>query len=162
MHRAFLALLLIASVSSTSLLKKSIVRRQTDAQTCQAIQGFDCKCSHYRVTCTTDGDLQGTINVLPNEREKYESVELVIQGERDYNIYDSTFESIKQLFKPDPDNLEFRVKFEKFTALHLRSASVFNRAFPDNLRSNARKHMVSREVDLLARPRRLVFLPFRR
>ncbi|CAF4336714.1 unnamed protein product, partial [Rotaria magnacalcarata] len=37
--------------------------------------------------------------------------------------------------------LEFRVKFEKFTGLHLSSSGIFNRVFPDNLSSNIRKHM---------------------
>lgn len=150
MHRALLALIFIVSVSSASLLKKSIVRRQSDAQNCQVIQGFDCKCSHYRVTCTTDGDLQSGINVLPNQQEQYASVELVIQGEREYSIYDSTFEPIKQLYKTDVGHLDFRIKFEKFTALHLRSPGIFNRVFPDNLQSKAKTTIVSREFHMFS------------
>ena len=142
MRIAFLSVLLVVSVSSTSLIRKSLVRRQTEPEPCQAIEGFDCKCSYYRVTCTTERDLQSAVTILPQEREKYQSVELVITGERDYNVYDSTFEPVKQLYKPDADNLEFRVKFEKFTGLHLQSPGIFNRVFPDNLPANARKHLV--------------------
>jgi len=152
MHRALLALIFIVSVSSASFLKKSIVRRQSDAQQCQVIQGFDCKCSHYRVTCTTEGDLQSGINILPNQQEQYASVELVIQGEREYSIYDSTFEPIKQLYKTDVGHLDFRVKFEKFTALHLRSPGIFNRVFSDNLRSKAKTTIALEIYNPLVQP----------
>lgn len=142
MRIAFLSLCLFISLSSASLLRKSIARRQADAENCQAIEGFDCKCSYYRVTCTTERELQSTLTIVPQEKEKYSSVELVITGQRDYNIQDSTFLPIKQLYKPDADNVEFRVKFEKFTALNLQSPGIFNRVFPDGLPSNARKYLV--------------------
>lgn len=141
MRIAFLSLCLFISLSSASLLRKSIARRQADAENCQAIEGFDCKCSYYRVTCTTERELQSTLTIVPQEKEKYSSVELVITGQRDYNIQDSTFLPIKQLYKPDADNVEFRVKFEKFTALNLQSPGIFNRVFPDGLPSNARKYL---------------------
>lgn len=141
LRTVFLSLILFVSLSSTSLLRKSISRRQSDAERCHAIEGFECKCTYYRVTCTTDRDLPSSITIVQSEREKYQSVELVIEGERDQNVYDYTFEPVKHLYKPDADNLEFRIKFEKFTALHLSSPGIFNRVFPDNL-SNARKSMV--------------------
>ena len=139
---ALLSLILFVSLSSSSLLGKSISRRQTEPQYCQAIEGFDCKCSHYRVTCTTDRNLPSSINVLPNEKQKYQSVELVVQAAADINVSDQTFQPVKELYKTDGDNLEFRIKFEKFTALHLTSPGIFNGVFPDNLPSNARKHIV--------------------
>lgn len=132
------------SLSSKSILRKSLVRRQIDAPTCNAIEGFECKCSNYRVTCTTNRDLSSSINILENEKHKYQSVELVISAASDINVNDRTFESVKEFYKYDADNLEFRIKFEKFTGLHLSSSGIFNRVFPDNLNSNARKHMVKR------------------
>lgn len=142
LRAGLLSLILFVSLSSTSLLRKSISRRQSEPELCYAIEGFDCKCTYYRVTCTSERDLPQAINVLPNEKEKYQSVELVINGEREQNVYDYTFEPAKQLFKPDADHLEFRIKFEKFTGLHLSSPGIFNRVFPDNLPSNVRKVMV--------------------
>jgi hypothetical protein len=142
LRSAFLCLIIIVSVSSTSELRKSISRRQTEPEHCQAIEGFDCKCSHYRVTCTSDRDLPASLNVIQKEKQKYQSVELIVNGERDQNVYEYTFEPVKQLFKADADNLEFRIKFEKYTALHLSSPGVFNRVFPDNALPTARKHMV--------------------
>jgi hypothetical protein len=139
---ALLSLILFVSLSSSSLLRKSISRRQSEPQYCQAIEGFDCKCSYYRVTCTTDRNLPSSINILQNEKQKYQSVELVVQAEADINVNDHTFEPVKELYKPDGDNFEFRIKFEKFTALHLTSPGIFNRVFPDNLPANARKHIV--------------------
>ena len=50
---------------------------------------------------------------------------------------------------PDADNLEFRIKFEKFTALHLTSPGVFNKVFPDNAPANARKHIVDNSNSLI-------------
>ena len=147
LRTAFLSLILFVSLSSTSLLRKSVSRRQSEPQHCQAIEGFDCKCSYYRVSCTTDRDLPQQISVLEGEKQKYQSVELIINGERDQNVNEYTFEPVKQLFKADADNLEFRVKFEKFTALHL-SASVFNRVYPENLPATARKNMVKIFQDL--------------
>lgn len=141
LRTAFISLLFLVSVSSSSMLRKSVVRRQNDAQYCQAIEGFECKCSYYRVTCTTDRDLPSTIQVSPNEKQKYQSVELVIGAPANLQVTDRTFEQIKELYKPDGDNLEFRVKFEKFAGLHLSSPGLFNRVFPDNLQSNARKHL---------------------
>lgn len=141
LHTAFLSLILFVALSSTSLLSKTISRRQTDPEYCRVIDGFDCKCSYYRVTCTSDRDLPSSINVLQNEKQKYQSVELVINGERDQTVREQTFEPVKELYKPDADNFEFRIKFEKFTALHLSSPSIFNRIFPDNIPSNARKVM---------------------
>jgi hypothetical protein len=144
LRTAFLSLLVVVvAVSSTSSLGKAIVRRQTESEPCQAIEGFDCKCTFFRVICTTDRDLQASISIVNSEKEKYRSVELVIAGERDYSIQASTFEPIKQLYKSDADNVEFRVKFEKFTALYLQSPSIFNKVFPDNLPVDARKHIVS-------------------
>nr|BAJ98069.1 predicted protein [Hordeum vulgare subsp. vulgare] len=140
LRTAFLSLILIVSFSSGALLRKSISRRQ-DQTYCQAIEGFDCKCSSYRVTCSTDRELPQALNVLQQEKQKYPSVELLINGERDQNVYEYTFEPVKQLFKSDGDSLEFRVKFEKFTALHLHSPGVFNKVFPDNAPATARKHL---------------------
>lgn len=145
LRTALLALILIVSLSSSSsssTLRKSIARRQTDPQYCHAIEGFECKCSYYRVTCTADRELPSPINVLPNERNKYSSVELVITAARDINVNDQTFAPIKDLFQTDADNYEFRVKFEKFTGLHLSSPSIFNRVYPDN----GRKTLVSNIV----------------
>jgi hypothetical protein len=147
LRTALLSLILIVSLSSsTSMLRKSISRRQTDPQYCHAIEGFECKCSYFRVTCTNDRDLPSPINILQNEKHKYQSVELVITAPRDINVNDQTFEPVKELYKPDGDNLEFRIKFEKFTALHLSSPGIFNRVFPDNLPSNARKHLVNKKT----------------
>jgi len=142
LRTVFLSLFLFVSLSSTSLLRKSISRRQSEPEYCQAIEGFDCKCSPYRVTCTSDRVLPQQINVLQKERQKYPSVELIVNGEHKQNVYDYTFEPVKQLYKPDGDSFEFRIKFEKFTALHLSSPGVFNRVFPDNAPSNARKLLV--------------------
>lgn len=143
LRTAFLALILIiSSSSSTSLLRKSLVRRQSDPQYCHALEGFECKCSYYRVTCTTERELPSPIKVLPNERNKYESVDLVISAARDINVNDQTFAPVKELFKPDGNNYEFRIKFEKFTALHLTSPAIFNRVYPDNTPANARKTLV--------------------
>jgi hypothetical protein len=152
LRTAFLSLILFVSLSSSSssLLRKSISRRQSDPQYCQAIEGFDCKCTEYRVSCTTDRDLPSSVNVLQNEKHKYQSVELVINAARDITVNDHTFEPVKQLYKPDGDNVEFRIKFEKFTALHLTSAGIFNRVYPDNLPANARKHMVSQKTNRLS------------
>ncbi|CAF3339176.1 unnamed protein product [Rotaria sp. Silwood1] len=147
-----LSLILFVSLSSTSLLRKKISRRQSEPEYCHAIEGFECKCTYYRVTCTSDRDLPTTINVLPNEKNKYHSVELVINGEREQNVHDYTFEPVKQLYKPDADNLEFRIKFEKFTDLRLSSPSIFNRVFPDNLPSNVRKIMALEIYNPLVQP----------
>jgi hypothetical protein len=138
---ALLSLILVVSLSSSSILRKSISRRQTDAQYCHAIEGFECKCSYSRVTCTNDRDLPSPINILQNEKNKYTSVELVITAARDINVNDQTFAPVKELYKSDADNLEFRIKFEKFTGLHLTSPGIFNGVFPDNLPSNTRKHL---------------------
>lgn len=138
-----LSLLLFVSLSSTSLLRKSISRRQVEPEYCQAIEGFDCKCSEYRVTCTSDRVLPRQINVLQNARQKYPSVELIINGEHEQNVYEYTFEPVQQLYKTDIDNFEFRIKFEKFTALHLAAPGIFNRVFPDQLPATARKHLVN-------------------
>ena len=149
MRTVFLSLLLSVSLSSSSLLGKSLSRRQAEPQSCQAIEGFECKCSYYRVTCTSDRDVPQSITVLPNEAGKYQSVELVLNGEREQNVNEHTFEPVKSLYKPDADNLEFRIKFEKFSALHLSSPGLFNRVFPDNLPADARKHMVTSNERLL-------------
>ncbi|CAF5129200.1 unnamed protein product, partial [Rotaria socialis] len=50
LRTVFLSLILFVALSSTSLLRKSIVRRQNEPETCHAIEGFDCKCTYYRVT----------------------------------------------------------------------------------------------------------------
>jgi len=139
---ALLSLLLFVSLSSTSLLRKSISRRQTEPTYCQAIEGFECKCSQYRITCTTDRLLPSQLNVFQSEQQKYPSVELIINGEHDQNVFEYTLEPVKTLYKPDADNLEFRIKFEKFTKLHLSSPGIFNQVFPDNTQSNVRKHLV--------------------
>ena len=142
LRTVFLSLIVLVCFSSATLLRKSLSRRQSEPQYCQAIEGFDCKCSPYSVSCTTDRDLPQTLNILSNEREKYPSVELLINGERDQNVYEQTFEPVKQLFKPDADNMQFRIKFEKFTALSLH-AGAFNRVFPDNAPATTRKHLVN-------------------
>ncbi|CAF1955652.1 unnamed protein product [Rotaria magnacalcarata] len=145
LHKSLSFIILIISLSlslsSKSILRKSIQRRQSDLPYCDAIESFECKCSSFRVTCTTTRDLSSPINILENEKHKYQSVELVIAASLDIKVNDQTFEPIKQLYKNDPDSLEFRVKFEKFTGLHLSSSGIFNRVFPDNLSSNIRKHM---------------------
>src|SRR5271154_7220120 len=111
LRTTFLSLLLFVSLSSsTSLLRKSISRRQSEPTHCQAIEGFDCKCSPYRVTCTSDRSLQSQIKVLQHEQQKYPSVELIINGAHEQHVDDYTFEPVKQLFKPDADNLELRIK----------------------------------------------------
>jgi hypothetical protein len=139
----FLSLLLLfVSLSSTSLLGKSISRRQAELDYCQAIEGFDCKCLSYHVKCTSDRVLPVQINVLQKEQHKYQSVELFINGEYKQNVYEYTFEPIKQLYKPDADNLELHIKFEKFIALYLSSPGVFNQVFPDNSSANVRKNIV--------------------
>ena len=140
---ALFSLLVLVSFSSSSSLRKSLFRRQAEPQYCHAIEGFDCKCSHYRVTCTNDRELSSPISVVANEKGKYQSVELVITAPRDIDVTASTFEPVKELYKTDADNLEFRLKFEKFTALHLSSPSIFNRVFPDNLSPQTKKHLVS-------------------
>jgi hypothetical protein len=154
---ALLSLILVVSLSSSSILRKSISRRQTDAQYCHAIEGFECKCSYSRVTCTNDRDLPSPINILQNEKNKYTSVELVITAARDINVNDQTFAPVKELYKSDADNLEFRIKFEKFTALHLTSPGIFNGVFPDNLPSNTRKHLVKKKGNFFFLKFSLVF-----
>jgi hypothetical protein len=142
LRTALLSLILIVSLpSSTSMLRKSVFRRQLDPQYCHSIEGFECKCSYYRVTCTTDRDLQSPITVSSNEKHKYQSVELVVAAAQNIHVNDQTFAPVKELYKPDADNLEFRIKFEKFTGLHLSSPGIFNQAFPDNLPAQTRKHL---------------------
>jgi hypothetical protein len=142
---ALVSLLLLVSLTScsASTLRKSLFRRQADAQFCQAIEGFDCKCSSYRVTCTNDRELSPPLNIAASEKGKYQSVELVIAAARDITVNDQSFDMVKDLYKPDADNVEFRIKFEKFTGLELSSASIFNRVFPEHLPANTRKHIVS-------------------
>ncbi|CAF0841550.1 unnamed protein product [Adineta steineri] len=152
LRTTLLSLILLVSLSSTTLLRKTISRRQSDPTYCQAIEGFDCQCSSYRITCTTDRDLPQQLNVLAGEQHKYPSVELIINGERDHNVNDYTFEPVKQLFKPDSDNLECRIKFEKFTGLHLSSPGVFNRIFPENASPTARKHLALEIYNPLVQP----------
>ena len=156
LRTAFLCLFLFVSLSSTTtVLRKSLSRRQSEPTACQAIEGFDCQCSIYRITCTSARALPSQINVLPNEKQKYPSVELIINGEQQQHVYEYTFEPVQQLFKPDADNLEFRIKFEKFTALHL-SAGVFNRVFPSNAPSTTRKHLVRIKRKFLSADRSLL------
>jgi hypothetical protein len=142
LRTVLLSLLFFVSLSSTSLLRKSILRRQSE-ENCKAIEGFDCKCSPYRLTCTSDRALPSQINILPDARQKYPSVELIISGAHEQNVYEYTFEPVKYLYKPDADNLEFRIKFEKFTALQIPQPGVFNKIFPDNSPPNARKYVVN-------------------
>jgi hypothetical protein len=142
LRTTFLSLLLFVSLSpSSSLLRKSISRRQSEPTNCQAIEGFECKCSTYRVTCTSERALPQQIKVVQSEAQKYPSVELIFSGAHEQNVYEYTLEPVKQLFKPDADNLEVRVKFEKFTALQL-SASAFNRVFPETVPASTRKNLV--------------------
>lgn len=137
LHTVLLSLILFVSLSS------SISRRQIyDPQYCQAIEGFECKCSSYGMTCTNDRDLPSTINIFENEKYKYESVQLIITTEHDIVVNDQTFEPVKELFKPDANNLQFSIIFEKFTGLNLASAGIFNKVFPDNLPVNAWKELV--------------------
>ncbi|CAF1210715.1 unnamed protein product [Adineta steineri] len=138
----FLILSVSLSTSSMSIIRKNRIRRQADPQHCEAIAGFDCKCNSYRVTCTIDHELPSPINIMKNEKHKYQSVELTIAAPRNIHVNEHTFEPIEELYKSDGNNFEFRIKFEKFTALHLTSSSVFNRVFPDNLPSNSRTHLV--------------------
>jgi len=133
--------LLVSSSSSTSMIKKSLSRRNTDTTPCQAIYDFDCKCSSYRVTCTTENDLPSSLTIAPNEQQKYQSVEIVVSAKSDISVNEYTFAPVKQLFKPDSGNVDFRIKFEKFTGLQLTSPGIFNRVFPDNLPADARKHV---------------------
>jgi len=139
-HSALLILVLLVSFSSsTTVLKKTLSRRQVDTQPCQVLEGFDCKCVYNRVTCSVDNSLPSPIRIVPNEEHKYQSVELVIAAARDISVNDRTFEPVKGLYKPDADSVDFRVKFEKFTRLDLTSPGFLNRVFPDNLPANARK-----------------------
>ncbi|CAF1145494.1 unnamed protein product [Adineta steineri] len=138
----FLILFVSLSTSSMSIIRKDRIRRQAAPQHCEAITGFDCKCNSYRVTCTIDHELPSPINIMENEKHKYPSVELIIEASRDIYVNEHTFEPIKELYKSDGNNFEFRIKFKKFTALHLTSPSIFNRVFPDTLPSNARTHLV--------------------
>jgi hypothetical protein len=159
LRTTFLSLFLFVSLSSsTSLLRKSISRRQSDPTYCQAIEGFDCNCSPHGVKCTSDRVLPSQIKVLQNEKQKYPSVELTINGVQDQHVFDYTFEPIKQLYKPDGDSFEFRIKFEKFTALHLSSPGVFNRVFPDNVPANARKLLVKSNEIFQCNDRCFLFL----
>ncbi|CAF4052721.1 unnamed protein product [Adineta steineri] len=137
----FLILSVTLPTSSISIIRKDRIRRQLDNQHCDAITGFDCKCSFYRVTCTIDHELPSPINIIENEKHKYQSVELIIEAPRDIHINEYTFEPVKELYSLDEDHFEFRIKFEKFTTLHLSSPSIFNRIFSDNLPSNARTHL---------------------
>ncbi|CAF1400946.1 unnamed protein product, partial [Rotaria sordida] len=140
---ALLSLILFVTLSSisTSIIRKTRLRRQLDPEYCHAIEGFECKCSYYRVTCTIDDELPSPINILDDEKQKYKSVELSIRVVHDIIVNDHTFEPIRELYKLDGDHLEFRIKFEQFTALNLSSAGIFNRVFPDNLSQNARKYL---------------------
>ncbi|UJR13424.1 hypothetical protein I4U23_000439 [Adineta vaga] len=142
LRTALLSLFLLVSLTtSTSIIRRKISRRQADSSYCHAIDGFECKCSHYRVTCTNERAFNAPIIISQDEKNKYQSVELVISAIQDVQVDDRTFEPVKELYKPDTDNAEFRVKFEKFTALRLSSPGLFNRVFPDSLPSNARKHI---------------------
>jgi hypothetical protein len=148
LRTALLSLILIVSLSSSTLMvRKPVFRRQLEPQYCHAIEGFECKCSGNNITCKTDRDLPNPINILPNEKNKYQSVELVVEAASDIYVDDQTFAPVKELYKPDADNLEFRIKFEKFTALHLSSPGIFNQVFPDNLPANAKKHLVKKKND---------------
>jgi len=144
LRTALLSLILFAALSSssTSIIRKRISRRQIDPQYCHAIKGFACKCSYYRVTCTNDLQLPSPIKIFDHEKQKYQSVELIITAPCDIDVDDRTFEPIKELYKRNADNVEFRIKFERYTALHLSSPGIFNRVFPDSLPANARKHLV--------------------
>jgi hypothetical protein len=145
LRTALLSLILLISLSSsTSMFRKSISRRQTESQYCNAIEGFDCKCLFDRVTCTNDRDLPSTINIIENEKHKYHTVELVITAASDINVNDQTFAPVKELYKPDGQSFEFRIKFERFTALKLSSPGIFNQVFPNNLPAGARKSLVKK------------------
>jgi hypothetical protein len=137
-----LSLILFVTLSSTSIIRKTRLRRQFSSEYCHVIEGFECKCLYYNVICTIDRELPSPINILDSEKRKYKSVDLIIRAHRDIIVNDHTFESIKELYKPDGDHLKFLVKFEKFTELNLSSSGIFNRVFPDNLSQNAKKHLV--------------------
>ncbi|CAF1262273.1 unnamed protein product [Rotaria sp. Silwood1] len=142
LRTVLLSLILLVSLSSSSsILRKSLKRRQSDAPPCNAIEGFECKCSYFRVSCTTTREYPSPLKINENEKHKYQSVELVIGTAQDIHVNDRTFESVKELYKNDGDNYEFRIKFEKFTGLHLSSPGIFNRVFPDNIPQHARKQM---------------------
>ncbi|CAF3841500.1 unnamed protein product [Rotaria sordida] len=151
---ALLSLILFVTLSSisTSIIRKTRLRRQFDPEYCHAIEGFECKCSYYRVICTIDDELPSPINILDDEKQKYKSVELSIRVVHDIIVNDHTFEPIKELYKLDGDHLEFRIKFEKFTALNLSSSGIFNRVFPDNLSQNARKNLTLEIYNPLVSP----------
>ncbi|CAF3866629.1 unnamed protein product, partial [Rotaria sordida] len=138
---ALLTLIFLVSLTSSFIVRKSTSRRQSDPQYCHAIEDFDCKCSYYRVTCTNDHDLPLTINILPNERHKYQSIELIITAPQDIHVNNHTLEPVKELYKLDGDIFEFRIIFEKFAGLHLSSPGIFNRVFPENLPSDARTYL---------------------
>ena len=142
---SFSLILFVSLSSSTSMSRKSIFRRQLNGQDCHAIEGFECKCSYYRVTCTTDRDLPSPIDILHDQKNKYIFVELCIIAKRDIHVSDQTFAPVKELYEPDADNLEFRIKFEQFTALNLSSPGIFNQVFPDNLSANTRKNLVKKK-----------------
>ncbi|CAF1445360.1 unnamed protein product [Adineta ricciae] len=133
--------LLISLTSSTSIIRRKLSRRQADSPYCHAIDGFDCKCSFYRVTCTIDRAFNLPLTISDAEKHKYQTVELVISAAQNIQVDDQSFAPVKELYKEDADNVEFRLKFEGYTDLRISSPGFLNRVFPDSLPSNARKHV---------------------
>ncbi|CAF1370707.1 unnamed protein product [Rotaria sordida] len=130
-----------SSSSSSSMLLKSISYRQNQFPLCNPIHGFECLCSYFRLICRTNHGFSLPLIILEDEKNKYESIELIISTEDEVKVNDQTFELIKQLFKNEGNHLEFIIKFEKFSELHLLSPGLFNNIFPDNLFSYSQKHI---------------------
>ncbi|CAF1238449.1 unnamed protein product [Adineta ricciae] len=106
----------------------------------------------FLLQCTATQPFSVPVKILDTEKSKYQSVELTISEEQDIFIDDRTFEPIKELYDFTANISEFRIKFEKFTALHLMSPGIFNRVFPDNLSPNTRKHMAVEIYNPMVQP----------
>ncbi|CAF4885523.1 unnamed protein product, partial [Rotaria sp. Silwood1] len=146
LHRILSNLILLISLtlsssSSSSMLWKSISRRQNEFPLCNPIEGFECLCSYSRLSCRTNHGFSLPLIISDDEKNKYESIELIISTEDEVQVNDRTFESIKQLLKTEENHLEFIIKFEKFSELRLSSPGLFNNIFPDNLSLYSQKHI---------------------
>ncbi|CAF1341101.1 unnamed protein product [Rotaria sp. Silwood1] len=146
LHRILSNLILLISLtlsssSSSSMLWKSILRQQNEFPLCNPIEGFECLCSYSRLSCRTNHGFSLPLIISDDEKNKYESIELIISTEDEVQVNDRTFESIKQLLKTEENHLEFIIKFEKFSELRLSSPGLFNNIFPDNLSLYSQKHI---------------------
>ncbi|CAF4877993.1 unnamed protein product, partial [Rotaria sp. Silwood1] len=146
LHRILSNLILLISLtlsssSSSSMLWKSILRQQNEFPLCNPIEGFECLCSYSRLSCRTNHGFSLPLIISDDEKNKYESIELIISTEEEVQVNDRTFESIKQLLKTEENHLEFIIKFEKFSELRLSSPGLFNNIFPDNLSLYSQKHI---------------------